>query len=95
MSMTKQHLLYWVFDFLEREHPNALNDMKEQIAGDAQDQWVPQAFAERLAAYQDIRPAGYKFLGKFPGNPPTYRDYVEACPDLKSVEAKARAYPSE
>jgi hypothetical protein len=53
---------------------------------------VPQAFAERLAAYQDIRPAGYKFLGKFPGNPPTYRDYVEARPDLKSVEAKARAH---
>ena len=36
--MTKRHLLYWVFDFLEREHPNVMNDMRERIAGDAGEQ---------------------------------------------------------
>jgi hypothetical protein len=66
MSMTKRHLLYWVFDFLEQEeHPDVLDHMKASIGGDAGDQWVPEALAERLAAYEDIRPAGYKFVGEF------------------------------
>jgi hypothetical protein len=92
--MTKQHLLYWMFDFLEQEHPGALNDMKERIAGDAGDQWVPQAFAERLAAYEEIRPAGYKFLGEYKemGKSPTFHDYVEASSNRKSVEARAREH---
>jgi hypothetical protein len=94
MSMTKQHLLYWVFNFLEREHPNALNDMRERITGDAGDRWVPKQFAERFAAYEEIRPAGYKFTGEFkrPGQPSIFHDYFEACPDPKSVETRAKEH---
>jgi hypothetical protein len=92
--MTKNHILYWIFDFLAQEHPEALNDMKERITGDAGDQWVPQALAERLVAYEEIRPKGYKFLGEFPelGKPSSFKDYVEACSDRKSVEARAREH---
>ncbi len=90
MSMTKKHVLYWIFDFLEQEHPEVLSDMKERIAGDAGDQWVPRAFAERLAAYEDIKPAGYKFNGEYEGG--KFHDYVEADPGRKSVETKAREH---
>jgi hypothetical protein len=92
--MTKKHLLYWMFDFLEQEHPDVLNDMKERIAGEAEEEWVTRAFAERFGAYEEIRPAGYKFLDEFkePGKSSSFRDYVEANRDRKSVEAKAREH---
>jgi hypothetical protein len=92
--MTKYHLLYWIFDFLEQQHPEVLKDMRERIAGDAGDEWVPEALAERLDAYQEIRPAGYKFLGEFPraGQNPAYRDFVIAIPNRKLAEDQAKAH---
>jgi hypothetical protein len=82
--------------FLEQEHPNVLNDMRERIAGDAGDQWVHEALTERFAAYEEVRPAGYKFLGEFrrDGQSPAYRDLVVAYSDRKSAAAEARAHLS-
>jgi hypothetical protein len=34
VNMTKAHLLYWIFDFLEQQHPEVLKDMRERLAGD-------------------------------------------------------------
>jgi hypothetical protein len=92
--MTKQHLLWWIFDFLAREHPNVLRDMQERMTGDAGDRWVQAAFAERLAAYQEVSAAGYKFLGEFRrnGQPSVHRDIVVAHSDRKLAEAEASAY---
>ena len=92
--MTKQHLLWWIFDFLTREHPDVLKDMQERIAGDAGERWVKAAFAERLAAYQEVGPAGYKFLGEFKrdGQPTVWRDVVVAHPDRVLAEAEATAH---
>jgi len=56
----------------------------------------PGQFAERFAAYHEVRPAGYKFLGEFrrDGESPTYHDIVVARPDRKSAEAEAKAHLS-
>ena len=62
--MNKTHLLWWIFDFLRREHPDVLADMQDRLVGDAGDEWVKAAFAERLAAFGDVNPAGYKFLAR-------------------------------
>jgi hypothetical protein len=88
--------LYWIFDFLEQEHPEVLNDMRERLKGDEGDQWVPKALAERFDAYQEIRPAGYKFVGEFPRaeQPPEYRDIVIAVSSRKQAENEANTYLS-
>jgi hypothetical protein len=92
--MTKAHLLYWIFDFLEQQHPEVLKDMRQRIAGDAGDQWVPAALAERFHAYEEVRPAGYKFLGEFlrAGEDPAYRDFIMAIPNRKRAEEEATAH---
>jgi hypothetical protein len=94
LHMTKQHLLYWIFDFLAREHPAVLRDMQERITGDAGDRWVKAGFAERLAAYQEVSAAGYKFLGEFrrDGQPSVWRDVVVAHPDRNLAQAEANAH---
>jgi hypothetical protein len=92
--MTKQHLLWWIFDFLTREHPEVLRDMQERITGDAGEPWVKAALAERLAEYQGVSAAGYKFLGEFPraGHPSEWRDVIVAHPDRTLAEAEANAH---
>jgi hypothetical protein len=94
LDMTKAHLLYWIFDFLEQHHPEVLKDMRARIAGDAGDQWVPTALAERFHAYDEVRPAGFKFLGEFSrsGQDPVYRDFIMAIPNRKRAEEEARAH---
>jgi hypothetical protein len=47
-DMTKRHILYWMFNFLGREHPDFLNDMKQRIAGDDEDQSVREAWRSTL-----------------------------------------------
>jgi hypothetical protein len=95
-DMNKRHILYWMFNFLEREHPNVLSDMKERIAGDDGDQSVREALEEYLAAYGEVKPAGYKFHGEFRrvGQSTTHRDIVVAQADLKTAEAKASEHLS-
>jgi hypothetical protein len=75
--MNKKHLLWWVFDFLDREHPDVLLDMQNRMAGDAGDDWVKAALAERLSAFRDASPMGYKFLGEgLPSRPAPHRQVV-------------------
>jgi hypothetical protein len=92
--MTKQHVLWWIFEFLTRKHPEVLREMQEQITGDAGEPWVNAALAERLAAYQEVSPAGYKFLGevKREGLPAIWRDIVVANPDRDRATAEAAAH---
>jgi hypothetical protein len=94
MSMTKSHLLYWMFDYLTRKHPEVLKEMEEQIAGDVGDKWVKAALAERLAAYEEVRPAGYKFLGEFrrEGQTSLFEDVVVADPDRNLAETQAKEH---
>jgi hypothetical protein len=89
--MNKKHLLWWIFDFLQREHPNVLTDMQERLLGDAGDEWVKGALAERLAAFAEASPAGYKFLAEFRqgGNPSTFKDLVVYDADRGNAEAHA------
>jgi hypothetical protein len=91
--MTKKHLLWWILDFLNREHPAVLKDMQERLAGDAGEGWVRKAFADSLAAYQEVRAAGYKFLAEYrrEGQPSEFHDLVVAHPDRNLAEAEANA----
>lgn len=65
--------------------------MQERLVGDAGDNWVKGALAERLDAFAEASPAGYKFLAEFhqEGNPPTFKDLVVYDPDRGSAEAQA------
>lgn len=94
--MNKKHLLYWIFDFLQREHPNVWADMQERLVGDAGEEWVKGALAERLAAYSEASPAGYKFLAEFRqgDNPPTSKDLVVYDADRALAEAQAAKHLS-
>lgn len=89
--MNKKHLLWWMFDFLQREHPNVLSDMQERLVGDAGDEWVRSALAERLAAFAEASPAGYKFLAEFrqEGKPSSFKDLVVYDADRANAEAQA------
>ena len=89
--MNKKHLLFWIFDFLQREHPNVLTDMQERLVGDAGDEWVQGALAERLAAFAEASPAGYKFLAEFreEGSPPTFKDLVVYDADRGKAKTQA------
>jgi hypothetical protein len=91
--MTKKHLLWWILDFLSREHPDVLRDMQERMTGDAGEGWVKAALAERIAAYQEVSAAGYKFVGEFKREgQKLYRDIVVAHPDRNLAEAEASAH---
>jgi hypothetical protein len=89
--MNKKHLLWWIFDFLQREHPNALTDMQERLVGDTGEKWVKGALAEGLTAFAEASPAGYKFLAEFRqgGNPSTFKDLVVYDAHRDSAEAQA------
>jgi len=89
--MNKTHLLWWIFDFLRREHPDVLADMQDRLVGDAGDEWVKAAFAERLAAFGDVSPAGYKFLAEYrnEGGPSTFKDLGVCDPDRRFAESEA------
>ncbi|MBR0954146.1 hypothetical protein [Bradyrhizobium canariense] len=89
--MNKKHLLWWIFDFLQREHPAALQDMQARLAGDLGDDWVTAALAERLAAFEDARPAGYKFTAEYKGDgaPTKFKDLVIYDSDRRLAETEA------
>jgi hypothetical protein len=89
--MNKTHLLWWIFEFLRREHPAVLADMESRLVGDASDNWVKAALAERLAAFSDVSPAGYKFLAEYRNDdgPSTFKDLVVCDPDLRLAESEA------
>lgn len=86
--MNKKHLLYWIFDFLQREHPAAWSDMQERLVGDVGEEWVRTALAERVVAFNEAAPAGYKFLAEF-RDPPTSKDLVVCDPNRRNAEAQA------
>jgi hypothetical protein len=89
--MNKKHLLWWVFDFLQREHPDVLSDMQERLVGDVGEEWVKNGLAERLSAFAEAGPAGYKFLAEFKKGeePATFKDLVVYDADRGSAEAQA------
>lgn len=87
--ITKKHVLYWVFDFLAREYPAVLKDLLKRTEGDKEEPWVNKSLAERYAAYKEVGPAGYKYLGEFvKDGQVTYRDLVVAHPDKKLADAE-------
>jgi hypothetical protein len=92
--MNKKHLLWWIFDFLRQEHPGVLRDMKERLVGEAGEEWVKAGLAERLAAFEEVSPAGYKFLAEYQqsGSPSTFKDLVVYDPSRSSAEAQAAKY---
>src|SRR5690242_6246396 len=89
--MNKKHLLWWIFDFLQREHPDVWADMQERLVGDTGDAWVKNALAERITAFGEASPAGYKFLAEFrqEGSPSTFKDLVVYDPDRRVAEAQS------
>jgi hypothetical protein len=90
--MNRKHLLWWIFDFLRREHPDVFTDMQERLVVDAGDNWVKGALAERLAAFAEASPSGYKFPAEFrqEGNLSAFKDLVVYDPDRSSKGGSAR-----
>lgn len=50
--MSRFHLLWWVFTYLRREHPDALLKMESAMEGDEAHPWVRAALRERLEAWR-------------------------------------------
>ncbi len=53
--MNKKHLLWWVFDWIDRCQPEGIDAevMANIIVGDDDNAWVKEAMQEKLIAYKE------------------------------------------
>lgn len=51
--MSENHLLYWIFTYLTRNHPDVIDQMRAELKGDKDHPWVARALEERLQAYKE------------------------------------------
>lgn len=50
--MNEKHLLFWILDYLCEKHPGVLYDMRDNLKGDKDNEWVSAAMKERFDAYK-------------------------------------------
>ena len=50
--MTRKHLMWWIIDYLSRNHSMLLANM-EELKGDADNQWVNKAFNDAIEDWEN------------------------------------------